>query len=237
MKKNLILAIAIVGALALNAQNAAVNITLKNGSNQSNTLSLITGVTGYNSTLVAPMPNSANTALYAIDANDRYMTYTDNTIADLALGFATNALSLSEQNYTLEFEVVMSNETLMLTDLVADSTFAINAGIAPYAFTVTMADAPSFVAGQHNYINDRFVINYSGFTPDAGELNICHQYGALTINNNPYTTNIIVKDSEGNVVINRAPVATPQNISLAGLNEGLYSVELGDKVLYIKVQN
>lgn len=84
----------------------------------------------------------------------------------------------------------------------------------------------SFVAAKEDTIETRFVINEL-HTPDPGELVVCVYYNSIEIQNNPYTDNIVVKDMEGNVVLTKAPRATPQVISLENLASGHYFLEIG----------
>lgn len=239
MKKTLLFAIALFSVIAVSAQTAAVNIKLTAQNGGSSSVTIVSGITGMRSTYVPSLVNTNNVGLYAEEAGTKYSTYTDNTLANVPLGFYTDANPLAAQNYTVNFALVggaaMNTETLTFTDLMTGNTFNINSTTPDYNFSVTMANTPSYVAGTHYNVADRFMINYGGYTPDAGTLALCHQYGKLTINNNPYTTNIVIKDDKDVIVKNVAPMNTPQVIDLAGLAAGRYTVEIGTEKMVISI--
>lgn len=144
----------------------------------------------------------------------------------LAGKYITIRTNSTETNYKFVFTALYP-ETLevKIVDSELDSIFIVNKNV-PYAFT-----AP---AGQT--LTNRFQF-YEPFSGDEGELDICYQYGDLTINNNPYTTNIVVKDEDGQVVLDKMARTTPQVISLSALTKGeKYQVIVGDKTMIIRVQ-
>lgn len=159
--------------------------------------------------------------IYAIYSSNYYSTFGTKDVKGMAIGIKTNA----DTEYTISFSNVSGSETIQLYDALLDSIIDIVAA-GTYEFT-----APA----NNTAINDRFRI-FKPFTPDAGDLNICHQYGKLTINNNPYTTNIVVKNSSDVVVIDKAPRTTPQVIDLSALPAGRYTVEIGGQTLIIDVK-
>ncbi len=95
---------------------------------------------------------------------------------------------------------------------------------------ITATDTYTFTASANSTLADRFQI----VKPE--EFKICYENDYLVISNNPYTTNTIVKDAEGNVVVNEAPGV--EKISLESLPAGHYTVELngGEKKYIIAVK-
>ncbi len=166
------------------------------------------------------MINSLGMNIYAVTATGQQSKVFTNDIRGTKLGVkAKDGVS----SYTITFKDLIGTGYKFL-DNENDSIFDITT-TATYAFTMTAGAT----------LDNRFEI-YKPFTPDAGDLNICHQYGKLTINNNPYTTNIVVKNSSDVVVIDKAPRNTPQVIDLAALPAGRYTVEIGGQTLIIDVK-
>lgn len=222
MKKiffSICLFVASVNAMAV-TYTASATLSLTSASTSPKTLVLREAATfsdafdnGYD------VENANTTGIYVYANAKQWTQWATNNLEGAAIGVGT----VADANYTITFSGVIGRE-LKFEDILLDSVFTIENSVT-YNFT---ADADS-------NINDRFRI-FKPFTPDAGELNICHQYGKLTINNNPYTTNIVVKNSTDVVVIDKAPRNTPQVIDLAALPAGRYTVEIGGQTLIIDVK-
>ena len=162
---------------------------------------------------------------YAVCTWGNAAAVADANVEGLPFTFVSNKI---DTEYTMTFSNV-SGRALQMFDAYKNEVIDIVDG-ATYNFS---QDKETTVA-------DRFRI-YEGFTADAGDLNICHENGALVIKNNPYTANIVItKDNETkDEVLTRKPQPTPQTISLAGLDKNQqYRVVLdnGNRVLIIKVQ-
>lgn len=173
---------------------------------------------------------ATNVFLYgfaSFSVQGKLSTVATNQLEGEKIGFKANT---TDANYTISFSNVLygASRSLKLEDLQQDSLIDIVAN-GTYDFTINESDK-----GQ--YIDNRFRI-YKPFSGDEGELDICYQYGDLTINNNPYTTNIVVKDEDGQVVLDKMARTTPQVISLSSLTKGeKYQVIVGDKTMIIRVQ-
>lgn len=216
-----------IGLLTLAASMFAVtytakaNISLTSANQSAKTLKVREAATfsdafdnGYDS------ENVSAGGIYVYYASKNWGIWATNALDGAIIGFGT----IADATYTMSFDGV-DGRVLKIEDLVADSIITITEG-GSYVFT---AD-PNQTA-----INDRFRF-FKPFTPDAGALNICHQYKKLTINNNPYTTNIVVKNSSDVVVVDKAPRTTPQVIDISTLPAGRYTVEIGTETLIIDVQ-
>lgn len=83
-----------------------------------------------------------------------------------------------------------------------------------------------FTAQPNKTYANRFQF-YEEFHGDEGDLAVCVYFDNISINNNPYTTDIVIKDAEGNVVLTKVARATPQVISLEELASGHYFLEIG----------
>lgn len=164
--------------------------------------------------------NSLGVNVYAITADGQQSKVFTNDIRGIAVGVKAKA---GITNYTISFDELIGTGYKFI-DLENDSIMDITP-TTTYAFT--MADDAT--------LNNRFAI-YKPFTPDAGDLAICHQYKKLTINNNPYTTNIVVKNASDVVVVDQVPRSTPQVIDISTLPAGRYTVEIGTQTLIIDVQ-
>lgn len=170
-----------------------------------------------------------NVNLYVYDAPNRWSSYKFNTLDNLALGMITNR---RDQHYTITFRVTKSESGgLKLYDRVKDIETEITDG-GKYEFDVDASTNPDIVAGTNYTINNRFFINYIPETP-AGEFEICHIGNELTIANNPYPGNIVIKNAAGQTKINVEPAPS---IDLSGLEAGRYTVEIGDKHLVIIIK-
>lgn len=123
-----------------------------------------------------------------------------------------------DTKYSLEFDALYPDaKEIRIIDHELDSIFKVVKN-AKYEFE----------AAPNKTYATRFQF-YQPFTPDAGELAVCVYYNSIEITNNPYTDNIVVKDMEGNVVLTKAPRATPQVISLENLASGHYVLVIGEK--------
>lgn len=133
--------------------------------------------------------------------------------------------TIGDTEYTFSFSGV-DGRPFRFLDNVNDSVFDIT-NTAQYVVSLK----------KNTIIANRFFI-VGPFTPDGGELEVCHFGDNLEIRNNPYTTNIVVKNEAGEVVLNKMPFATPQFISLESLPAGHYTVEFdnGDKKYVIAVK-
>lgn len=164
------------------------------------------------------LPENLN--IYALNDSvhqGRQSTLATTSLIKQFIGVATNQVAT---NYTFKFTGVSITDPerkLYLVDLQEGSKKEIVEDMT-YSFVAAMADT----------IEARFMID-GEFTPDAGELAVCVYYNSIEITNNPYTDNIVVKDMEGNVVLTKAPRATPQVISLENLASGHYVLVIGEK--------
>jgi len=123
--------------------------------------------------------------------------------------------TISDTEYTFTFSNI-SGTPLMLLDTQNDSLTLID---TKNSYKCT-APTNKTVAGRF------FVVK--AFTPDPGDLEVCHVGDQLQIKNNPYSTNIVVKNDAGEKVIDAMPLNTPYSISLADLPKGRYTVEFND---------
>lgn len=148
-----------------------------------------------------------------------YVTTSYGKLSDVALpDFLGLPITIQTNNTETEYSFTFSNVEgdVKFLDAELDSVFDITENLV-YNFTTPL--------GKKVYDNRFFI--YKPFTPDAGELAVCVYYNSIEITNNPYTDNIVVKDMEGNVVLTKAPRATPQVISLENLASGHYFLEIG----------
>lgn len=241
MKKIISLCVAALAAITMTAQDIAVNIKLVAQSGGESTLLLASGLgvsSSDNATLVAPLTNTDNVAIFVQDG-DRYSIYaTDGSFANLPVSFITDRMSAAAQSYALHFEDALGGTgtgSLRLKDLVTGTEVTITDGATYGPFVVNTTNATNYVEGTNTVIGNRFVINYTR-VPDTGDLALCFQYGILTIVNNPYLGNIVVRDEEGEVKADEESKNTPQDIDLRELPEGAYTVEFneGAEVLHIR---
>jgi len=123
--------------------------------------------------------------------------------------------TIADTEYTFSFSNVKGTQ-LMLLDAQNDSLTVIN-GTNTYKCAIA---ANKTIAGRF------FVVK--AYTPDPGNLEVCHVGDELQVKNNPFSTNIVVKNAEGTKVVDRMPVNTPQIISLKDLPKGRYTVEFND---------
>lgn len=168
MKKILSLCVAAVAALTMTAQDIAVNIKLVAQSGGESTLLLASGngvSSADNATLVAPLANTDNVAIYVQD-DDRYSIFaTDGAFVNLPVSFITDRTA--NQSYTLHFEDVLAGSgtgSLTIKDLVTGDLQTIVDGESYGPFVVNTTNAPGYVAGTNSVIANRFVINYDQST-------------------------------------------------------------------------
>ena len=162
---------------------------------------------------------------YAVCTWGNAAAVADASVDGLPFTFVSNKI---DTEYTMSFSNV-SGRTLQMYDAYKNEVIDIVEG-ATYNFS----------QNKETTVADRFRI-YEGFTADAGDIDICHENGALVIKNNPYTANIVITkyNDTKDVVLTRQPLPTPQTISLAGLDKDQqYIVVLddGNKEFVIKVQ-
>lgn len=177
--------------------------------------------------------NSQSVFLYALVGSKKCSSVYDDKIANLGIGIQTNRV---DNRYTITFTST-AGRSLKFYDRVLDSTMVMVKN-GTYEFEVNTTNCSSYVAGQNIQINDRFIIEPCG---DEGDLEVCHINGNLEIRNNPFTTNIVIKDESGEAVITAAHQPTkpnPQIISLEALEAGRYTVEFneGAEVFVIAVK-
>lgn len=221
MKKSILMIGAVLVSMALSAQTftASCTMTMKGVPSGTSDVLEIYQITeahansfdnGWDATKMMNtlLPTSVN--LYAQTSYGKLSTVALPDIKGLPLPIITNE---SETNYVFSFSDV--NGDIKLDDMELDSIHPMSKG--DYAFVAENGKKT---------IANRFRI-YKPFTPDAGELAVCVYFDNIEITNNPYTDNIVVKDMEGNVVLNKAPRATPQVISLENLASGHYFLEIG----------
>lgn len=181
--------------------------------------------------------NATNIGMYLVYSNANYQELYAPEFVNVPLVVVTSREAASKQNYVLAVELGANNsEAVYVTDLRPDG------GGAPVKFQLTnsteyhftLNNEAAYVEGQNCVIADRFVINYAR-TPDA-DLEICHLDNKLVLKQNPYLANIVVKDAEGNKVIDEPSTNTPQEIDLSSLPAGQYTVELdgGNRKFVIK---
>ena len=147
MKKIFSLCVAALAAITMTAQDIAVNIKLVAQSGGESTLLLAsgTGVTSAdNATLVAPLANTDNVAIYVQD-DERYSIYaTDGSFENLPIAFITDRMGAAAQSYTLHFEDVLAGTgvgSLTIKDLVtgAEQTIVDGESYGPFVVNTTNA--------------------------------------------------------------------------------------------------
>lgn len=170
MKKILSLCVAALAAITMTAQDIAVNIKLVAQSGGESTLLLASGngvSSADNATLVAPLANTDNVAVYVPDG-ERYSIYaTDGSFVNLPIAFITDRMGAEAQSYTLHFEDVLGGAgtgALTIKDLVTGDLQTIVDGETYGPFVVNTTNAPGYVAGTNSVIANRFVINYDQST-------------------------------------------------------------------------
>ena len=188
MKKILSLCVAALAAITMTAQDIAVNIKLVAQSGGESTLLLASGngvSSADNATLVAPLANTDNVAIYVQD-DDRYSIFaTDGAFVNLPVSFITDRTA--NQSYTLHFEDVLAGSgtgSLKLKDLVTGDEVTIADGETYGPFVVNTTNAPGYAAGTNTVVN-RFVINYdaTAFATSA----TTNEYGYATFS---YTADV-----------------------------------------------
>ena len=232
MKKMVFTAFALViGMMALATETAYVQIRLTGESGQSSNVFITEDDAhttafepGVDTEKMMSQANSKSVLLYGIVGSTYCEDVVSNDLTNLKIGFTTNQV---DQNYTLTF-IDKEGGTIKLKDLLTDTEIDLGSATS-YNFSVAAG-----LVGRHQVL-DRFVINYHR-DPDTGDLEICHKDNQLQLLNNPYTANIVIKDSEGTEVKNVPSTNTPQYIDLSDLAAGQYTVELnnGNRSFIIK---
>ena len=175
MKKIFSLCVAALAAITMTAQDIAVNIKLVAQSGGESTLLIASGTgvsSADNATLVAPLANTDNVAIYVQD-DERYSIYaTDGSFENLPIAFITDRMGAAAQSYTLHFEDVLAGTgvgSLTIKDLVTGAEQTIVDGESYGPFVVNTTNAKNYVAGTNTVIGNRFVINYNatGFVTDV----------------------------------------------------------------------
>lgn len=164
------------------------------------------------------LPQNLN--IYALNDSvhqGRLGTLATTSLINQYIGVATNQVATNYQFKFTSVSITDPARKLYLFDLQEGTKNEITEDLSY-----------SFVAAKADTIETRFMIG-EVFTPDAGELSVCVYYNSIEIQNNPYTTDIVVKDLKGNVVLTKIPLATPQVISLESLASGHYILEIGEK--------
>lgn len=157
------------------------------------------------------LPTSVN-----IYAKQSYGVLANVALPDISGMPITIMPNAEETNYSFTFGNIKGD--VKVEDMLMDSVIVATSGLV-YEFTAPAVREP---------IANRFRI-YTPFTPDEGELAVCAYYNSIEIKNNPYTTDIVVKDLDGNVVLTKTARSTPQTISLEGLAAGHYVLVIGEK--------
>lgn len=229
----------LVASVMYAANTANVTLTLTgNGGSEASQLKLRIDPDVTEATTATWFPNTESTGtvnLYAEIGGEKYSQYKYKSLTNTPLVVVTNRREAAQQHYTITFAVFANTEVLYLTDMAVDkdNPIAITNG-GTYEFDVNTTLHPDYVAGTNYVVKDRFVINYARI-PDTGDLALCFQYGKLTINNNPYLTNIVIKDEEGDTKMDVESANTPQEIDLSALAAGQYTVEIGtEKFIILK---
>ena len=204
MKKIIFSIFAIAVSVSLFAQDpSATQITLNSEDGNSNSLTLMEKTTFapiYDATSTAftgTLANTHNVNVYATYNTNKISIYKAKTLINVPMVVVTNADVATKQHYTLSF-TVSKGRIMKLYDVVLDSMIYMNNGTS-YAFEVTTANCPSYVANTHTTISDRFIIEPQ-FVPSTDPLQVCSDYDAIRIVTNPFTRK--VKD------YNRFPLIT-----------------------------
>lgn len=222
MKKVFLFSIAILASLTLSAQTItrSCKITMKGvPSGTPDELRIYevveaTSTSFYDGIEATHLEQSTLPTSVNIYAEQSYGVLANVALPDITGMPITIKPNEKETKYSFTFANI--NGDIKVEDLLADSTIVATSGLV-YEFKADAVREP---------IANRFRI-YKPFTPDAGELAVCVYFDNIEITNNPYTTDIVVKDAEGNVVLTKAPRATPQVISLENLASGHYFLEIG----------
>lgn len=162
------------------------------------------------------LPENLN--IYALNDSvfeGRLGTLATTSLINQYIGVATNQVATNYEFKFTNVSITDPERKLYLVDLQEGSKKEIVEDMT-YSFVAAMADT----------IETRFMIDRE-LTPDPGELAVCVYFNEIQINNNPYTTDIVIKDAEGNVVLTKVARATPQVISLEELASGHYFLEIG----------
>lgn len=173
----------------------------------------------------APIQDLANMplAIYATFNAVNYENLILNSLKNIPIGIKTSAAT----SYSLYFNGIQGSKEVLILDQATEHVIHVNSE-SPYQFTIAESE-------KNGYLPNRFVLFYERAV-DEGELDICHKDNQLQLLNNPYAENIVVKDANGDIVINEPSTNTPQYIDLSALASGQYTVELnnGNRSFIIK---
>lgn len=228
MKKFFLSVLCVMTAITMSAitYTDQVSITLDDGTympnlvvGESNELADGEITNGYASEIqdLSTMP----LAVYAIFNNVKYSMLAMKHMTNIPIGIKTSG----QTSYTMYFDDLTG--VVRIYDKKTEAEIPITEG-GEYSFTIEPSE-------KNSELNNRFVLFYER-AADEGELELCFQYGILTIVNNPYLTNIVVKDENGVTKVDAESTNTPQEIDLSKLPDGAYTVELneGAEVLHIR---
>ena len=140
--------------------------------------------------------------IYVYSGGERYTTWASNAYSqNLPVGFA----SYNDENlaYTLKFENFTGTTTYKLYDRVAGTSIEVNGSTPDYNFTAESKNAT---------FNNRFIINFS-----VDGLNVCFIDNKLTINANPYSSTIEVKDANGTPIAGSPFSAGTEEIDMTAI--------------------
>lgn len=152
---------------------------------------------------------AANVDVYAILPSGNFAQVA-TAVDDLHNRYIGVQASSDYSNYVFTFKVKAMGRTMYLEDLQEHKTILLTAETEPYAFSVTA----------NSKVENRFRIY------EPGDFSICHQYGKLIMDDNPYTTtNIVVKNADGETVIDQPSKPVHQEIVVDTLPAGHYTVE------------
>ena len=229
MKKLFISILSVMTAITMSAitYTDRVSITLDDGTytpnlvvGESNDLTDGEITNGYASEIqdLSTMP----LAIYTIFDNVKYSSLSMMHMTNMPIGIKTSG----QTSYTMYFDDLTG--VVRIYDKKTKSEIAVTEG-GDYAFTIEESE-------KNSELNNRFVLFYERHADN--ELKICYRYGKLQIEQNPYLTNIVIKDEEGTEKMNVPSENTPQEIDLSKLPDGAYTVELneGAEVLHIRKQ-
>jgi hypothetical protein len=219
MKKLILSAVAVLASASMMAltPTAVARITLTSADGSDVVTLLESTEDGFSAAFDngydANQPEANIPGIYAVAGEARYATVATDNLDELVLGFITGAAT----DYTMTFANVNGRE-LKLYDAVTGTETVIADG-ATYSFT----------AEANTRIDNRFVINRAVVAPE-----ICHRYGNLEVRGTAGQT-LVVKDSEGNEVLNQTLATDNEVIPVSTLDAGYYTVEWNEKTLTIKV--
>ena len=211
MKKLNVIILALIASIGAMAQSTVVlNITAANDSKDVlNLIEVSTFSPAYaQSEDYGPklMPAGDHAYIYSVLEAKECSQIGTNNLVGTWITLKTN----SSTSYTFSF-TGLTGSTFTLIDHLLNKT-------------TPMTDETSytFTAEANKTISDRFEVGE--YVP--GDFSICHQYGKLIMDDNPYTTtNIVVKNADGETVIDQPSKPVHQEIVVDTLPAGHYTVE------------